>query len=186
MTCKGREEYANYIDKRIPDVIQSYDNFTDAGRFKSTSYKNAQQAWRLAEDNPCVQMEDDIILCDNFKSKCLKAISERPNDVIQFFSRRKADLEIGSRYESGGSFLMHQCYYLPRGMARHVHEYSIWYENNCEEGMTSPNDWVTRDFFKLNKIKYWVHIPNLVDHRVSVSLIDSRRSSKRQSYTFEP
>ena len=184
MTCEGREEYATYIKKRIPKAIESYDNFNDAGKFKSTSYKNAQQAWRMAGDNPTVQMEDDIILCDNFVEKCELAIKKTPNTVIQFFSRRKADLVVGTRMETGSKFLMHQCYYLPKGMASAIHEFSIWYEQHCEEGMTSPNDWVTRDFFKQNGISYLVHIPNLVDHRESVSLIDKRRSSKRQSYTF--
>ena len=36
----------------------------------------------------------------------------------------------------------------------------------------------------LRKLAYWIHVPSLVQHRVAVSMIDSRRSSKRQSKTF--
>lgn len=186
MTCDGREEFADYVKERIPNLIVSYDTFTDPGKFKNTSYRNAQQAWKLAGENPCVQLEDDIILCDDFVNRCKKVIAERPNDVIQFFSMRKADLEVGSRYELGSNFLMHQCYYLPAGMSKKIYDFSIEFENECEQDEhISPNDLVTRYYFQRNKIKYWVHIPNLVDHRIAKSSIDSRRSSKRQSKTFK-
>ncbi len=185
MTCDGREEYSNYLKERIPNLITSYDTFTDAGKFKNTSYKNAQQAWKLAGDDSCVQLEDDILLCDNFLNKINKAINERPNDVIQFFSMRKKDITEGSRYELGSNFLMHQCYYLPKGMSKKIYNYSFEFEDSCEQDEhISPNDLVTRYYFKENKIKYWLHVPSLVDHRIAKSAIDPRRSSKRQSLTF--
>jgi hypothetical protein len=186
MTCDGRKEYSNYLNDKIPNLITSYDNFTDPGKFKNTSYKNAQQAWKLAEDNPCVQLEDDILLCDDFLNKINKAVSERPNDVIQFFSMRKKDLTEGSRYELGSNFLMHQCYYLPKGMSKKIYNYSFEFEDSCKQNEhISPNDLVTRYYFKKNKIKYWLHVPSLVDHRIAKSAIDPRRSSKRQSFTFK-
>ena len=186
MTCDGREEFAQYVKDRIPKVLVSYDTFTDPGKFKNTSYRNAQQAWKMAGDDSCVQLEDDILLCDDFVKKCINAINERPNDVIQFFSMRKKDLTEGSRYENGSNFLMHQCYYLPKGMAKKIYEYSIEFEEQCKQDEhISPNDLVTRYYFQKNKIKYWVHVPSLVDHRVAKSSIDPRRSSKRQSLTFK-
>ena len=186
MTCDGREDFANYVIDRIPKLLISYDTFTDAGKFKNTSYRNAQQAWKMAGDDACVQLEDDIILCDNFVSKCIYVINQRPNDVIQFFSMRKKDLTEGSRYENGSNFLMHQCYYLPKGMAKEIYKYSIEFENECKQDEhISPNDLVTRYYFQKNKIKYWLHVPSLVDHRIAKSSIDSRRSSKRQSLTFK-
>ncbi len=129
--------------------------------------------------------EDDILLCDNFLNKINKAINERPNDVIQFFSMRKKDITEGSRYELGSNFLMHQCYYLPKGMSKKIYNYSFEFEDSCEQDEhISPNDLVTRYYFKENKIKYWLHVPSLVDHRIAKSAIDPRRSSKRQSLTF--
>ena len=46
-------------------------------------------------------------------------------------------------------------------------------------------DIMMADFFKMHKVKYWNVVPNLVDHKVMKSRIDPRRSSKRQSFTFE-
>tara|TARA_B110000503_G_scaffold12308_1_gene16748 strand:- start:3150 stop:3734 length:585 start_codon:yes stop_codon:yes gene_type:complete len=186
MTCDGRKEFADYVKNKIPNLLISYDTFTDPGKFKNTAYKNAQNAWKIAGDSPCVQLEDDVILCDDFINKINFAISERPNDVIQFFSMRKKDVTEGSRYEPGGNFLMHQCYYLPQGMAEKVYNYSIEFENECtQDEHISPNDLVTRYYFKKNKIKYWLHVPSLVDHRIAKSKIDPRRSSKRQSLTYK-
>lgn len=185
LTCKGREEMADYVKSHIPDLIVSFDNFTDGGKFVSTSFLNARQGWRLAGKDPCVFLEDDIILCNNFCERIEEQITKRPNEIIQFFSLRKKDLTEGSRYESGGNFIMHQCYYLPALMAQNVYEYSFEFYNECKEGEhIGPNDMVTQYYFKKNKLKYWLHVPSLVDHRQCKSMIDSRRSSKRQSLTF--
>lgn len=186
MTCKNREHWVEELKSQIPNLEISFDNFTDAGKFKNTSYKNFQQALQMAGDDACVQLEDDIILCNDFYNKILKSISERLDEVIQFFSMRKKDLTIGSRYESGGNFLMHQCFYLPKGMAKKLFDYSFEFEDMCKQDEhISPNDLVTQYYFKEQKIKYWIHIPNLVDHKIAKSMIDKRRSSKRQSFTFK-
>ena len=66
LTCAGREEMAEYLKAQIPNLEISYDHFTDAGKFVSTSFYNARQAWEMADDEPCVFLEDDIILCNNF------------------------------------------------------------------------------------------------------------------------
>jgi hypothetical protein len=33
--------------------------------------------------------------------------------------------------------------------------------------------------------RYWLHVPSLVQHRVVPSVINRRRSSRRQSVTFQ-
>jgi len=186
LTCSGREEMIQYLQNEIPNLVVSFDNFKDAGKFKSTSFYNARKGWKLAGNEASVFLEDDIVLCDNFCSKIEAIIQERPNEVIQFFSMRKKDISIGSRYESGTNFIMHQCYYLPSGMAQKVYEYSFEFEDACNYGEhIGPNDMVTQYYLKKNKIKYWLHVPSLVDHRQCKSMIDPRRSSKRQSLTFK-
>lgn len=136
----------------------------------------------MAGDDPCVHLEDDIILCDDFVRKIEAEIAKRPNDVIQFFSMRKDDLTVGSRYINGSLFCMNQCYYIPPGMGTKLLAYmDVW-----DRYDTEPNayDYLMADFFKLNKIKYWNVCPNLVDHKVAKSRINPKRSSKRQSFTF--
>ncbi len=40
------------------------------------------------------------------------------------------------------------------------------------------------DFLKERHMRYYIHVPSLVEHRIGKSLIDPRRSSRRQSLTF--
>lgn len=182
-TCKGREQFVEYLKERIPDLIVNFDDFTDTGKFKSTAFFNYQRGWKLAGSDATVHLDDDILLCNNFTKKINEVISQRPNDVIQFFSMRKKDLEIGSRYENGANFMMQQCYYLPKGMSESIYNFSNEYYNKTNDKYC-PSDGCMAEFFKRNKVKYWIHIPNLVDHRVAKSMIGNR-SSKRQSKTFK-
>jgi len=45
-------------------------------------------------------------------------------------------------------------------------------------------DTMIGDWLKKRKERYWVVVPNLADHQIGKSAIDSRRSSKRVSKTF--
>lgn len=184
MTCEGREHLAKRIIEQLPEVIVNFDNFKSSGKFNSTAWFNYVRNLELAGEDACVQLEDDIILCDDFKNKIQKAISEYPDYLIQFFSMRKKDIEVGTRFEPGGNFLMHQCYYLPKGMAKKIREYSDkFYElTDC---FFAPNDVCTREFLRENKLKYVIYCPNLVDHMEERSKVDKRRSTKRQSKTFK-
>lgn len=169
------EKLVEPYKKDIPNLIVCKDRKHDA----MDTFKYSLE---LAGDSPVINMEDDIILCDNFYRKILEEISKRPNEVIQFFSMRKDDLTIGSRYIPGRTFCMAQCFYMPKGMAKEVLEYMNRWTRYEEE----PNalDWLFADYLKEKKIKYWNVCPNLVDHKVGKSRINPRRSSKRQSFTF--
>lgn len=150
--------------------------------------QDAMDTWMrmldAAGDGPGIFLEDDIRLTENWREKIEAAIAERPGDVIQFFSMRKDDLTIGSRYDAGRNFSMNQCYYLPEGGARDLLEYApTWLAEHPE----SPNayDWVMRGWMQRDRRKYWIHVPSLVDHQAWPSVIDPRRSSGRKSKTFK-
>lgn len=183
-TCKGREYYVNENINKIPGLIINYDDFNDPGLFCSTAWNNYIRGLKLAGDNATVQMDDDIILCDDFYSKILEVINSKPNDIIQFFSMRKDDLTIGSRYILGSKFMMQQCYYLPKGVAKGILELLEEYEKNPKD-FKVPTDLLIAEYLKRNKLKYWNYVPNLVDHIEGISAIDKKRSSKRQSLTFK-
>lgn len=134
-------------------------------------------------DKPCVHLEDDVILTTNFHEKILNAIKEYKENVIQFFSMRKDDLTKGTRFVAGSTFSMNQCFYLPKGMGLKIAEYYKTSKRKFEKG--APYDLMMADYFKENKIRYLIWIPNLVDHVECVSRIDKRRSRKRQSLTFK-
>ena len=104
---RERKEYVDYITSRI-DVNVLYDTTGNA-------METFLEALRMAGDEPCIHMEEDILLTSNFDEKIESVISENKDIVIQFFSMRKKDLTIGSRLESGRTFCMNQCFYLTEG-----------------------------------------------------------------------
>jgi len=182
-TCSGREHFVKYLLKRIPNAIVNFDDFPDGGKFESTAFFNFQRGMKLAGNESLLYLEDDIILTDSFLNKIEKAKFENPNMVIQFFSMRKKDIEIGTRVENGSNYIMMQCTYFPKGVAKGIYEHSLtyWDENHT----TAPNDPCVASYLQKNKMKYVIYVPNLVDHRREKSVINPRRSSNRISKTFK-
>jgi GR25 family glycosyltransferase involved in LPS biosynthesis len=138
------------------------------------------KALSMAGDGACVHMEDDIILTKNFLQKLTFEISQRPNVPIQFFSMRKDDLSVGSRWDT--SFMMNQCFYLPEGMSKELRDWYVHWDKKYIH--PTGSDIMVCDFLRIKKQKYWIHCPSLVQHRSERSLINPRRSTKRQSKTF--
>ena len=171
-----RKDFVDYLVKKLPEA----EIVIDQDRNSINTFKSLL---KKAGMDPVLVMEDDVILTSDFISKVSAEIQKRPNQVIQFFSRRKKDIEVGSREESGANFLSNLCFYLPRGYANGILEFSEHWKGIVEN--PTGNDILVADFLKHNKLKYYLHVPSLVQHRVAVSMIDSRRSSKRQSQTFE-
>lgn len=140
------------------------------------------EAMLEAGDEAALHLEDDIILCPDFVNKVEEIVSKHEDDVIQFFSMRKDDLTIGTRYIPGYRFMMNQCFYLPSGMSKALAEYKTTWKR-IEEHPTGY-DILMADYFKERGIRYLNIVPNLVDHVECKSIINPRRSSKRQSFTF--
>lgn len=175
--CESRKEYVPYLKNNIKDLFVVWDNDNNA-------MHTFLRALLFAGNNAAVHIEDDIILTSNFKEKLDKVIQSRPKNVIQFFSMRKADIEVGSRWDYASRFMMCQCFYFPPLYSKLLYEYhNIWPKKKQQP--RSGYDLLISDFLKSRKEKYWIHIPNLVDHRSVRSVINSRRSRSRQSKTFE-
>ena len=136
-----------------------------------------------AGNDACVQMEDDVVLCDNFKERIETEIAKHPEALIQFFSMRKKDIDIGSRWDN--NFINLQCFYLPPTYARQICEWfprTPWdYSQDEIDGADSMMD----DWLKSRKEKYWICVPNLVNHVIGSSVIDKRRFKNRVSKTFK-
>ena len=176
-TCSGREEYAEYVAKLVPSVEICFDQGTGA-------MGNFIQSLVMTGDDPVVNIEDDIWMTKGFEQKVEAAISERPDMLIQFFSMRKLDRTVGSRFDLGSRYLMGQCTYFPPKISRGILAFSKKYENINHK--SHPLDSMIADYLHKTKQKYWIHCPSLVDHRVGKSMIDPRRAStNRQSFTFQ-
>ncbi len=134
--------------------------------------------------DPGVILEDDCIIPDNFKDRIEAEIAKRPEDVINFFSRRSADLTIGERYISGGAYSYNVCTYFPKDMAIDLaKEIEDKYRDLLLDG--SDTDIGFQEYMKARKIRYWQVVPNLVDHAKGPSTIDTRRAYDRSSKTFK-
>lgn len=171
-----RGAYVADLKQQIPDLQIVLDRKRDA----MDTFARSLEA---AGGDAAIHLEDDIVLTSNFLEKASRAVAERPDVVIQFFSMRKADLSVGSRWDR--NFLMNQCFYAPPGYSALIREYyDTWRTPENLAAHRAPTDVVMRDFFKSRREDYWIHVPSLVDHRIGKSVIDPRRSSKRQSLSF--
>lgn len=176
-TCAGREHYAEKLIAQLPEVEVCFD---DIGGAMQCFIKSLE----MAGNDAVVNMEDDIILTNGFKGKIESTIAKRRDSVIQFFSMRKADLTIGSRWDAGRNYLMAQCTYFPAKISSGILSFSQKYDNIGHK--SHPLDSMVADYLVSTKQKYWIHCPSLVDHIVGKSMIDLKRAStNRQSFTFE-
>jgi hypothetical protein len=136
-------------------------------------------ALRLAGEGPAVMLEDDIELCDNFCPRAEEIILGRPYSIINFFSF--SDNIQFSRHVSGKNFSWTQCFYLPAGYGNRIADfYPAWDRNQKYGGF----DWLVRDWLTVRQESYYVHVPSLVQHLNLKSVINPKRSTKRQSPTF--
>ena len=170
-----RMEWVAEMQEQIPHLEICMDKHKDA-------YETFMRSLEMGAGEPVVHLEDDAVLCSNFVAKIQAAIDLHPGSLIQFFSMRKDDLTIGSRWQSGASFMMNQCTYSPKGFDNSLLAFARVWPRLKEH--PSGYDTMMADFLKVYKARYWNHVPNLVNHRVAKSIIDPRRSSKRQSLTF--
>lgn len=176
-----RQEYIDYLNRVLPEAEWCIDNrFNVEPDRRVRHMKNFIDALMMASDIPCVHMEEDVIITNDFINKLNFTINQRPNELIQFFSMRGDDIKKGSRYDN--NYIMNQCFYLPAGYGKQIAEYyKSW--GKLEE-LPSGSDLMINDWLKSRKEKYWIHVPSLVEHRVTMSMIDKRRPRKRQSKTF--
>lgn len=175
---RKRKDFVDKMLKQIPNAIVYYDDV----------FKNAMKSFLYVletnGEDAVVILEDDIELTSNFLIKLGVALKEHEHEVVQFFSMRKSDLTIGSRYDN--NYLMGQCTYFPKGYTKLLREfYDVW--KDTKNGIANPTgtDTMVNDFLRSRKENYWIHCPSLVQHLEVKSVIDSRRSSKRQSKTFQ-
>ena len=176
-----RHECVAYLHERLPDLELCVDR--NYGRVDMPGYRksalNMVAAMRMAENDAALHLEDDIILTVDFLRKVQAALVGHEGEVVQFFSMRRADHTIGSRYDS--DFLMAQCFYTPAGVAAAI---ARFYPTWRPERTIPDGDVLVRHWLKANGLRYWIHVPSLVQHRPTRSLINAKRSTARQSKTF--
>lgn len=171
---ESRKEYVQEILEQIPDAIVYYDEYGDAMK----SYLHVCE--HIIKGQPAILLEDDIILTSNFKEKIEKVVSKYPKILINFFSLSKKLTT--PHFKKGREYCMNQCEYFPAGFSLKVVEaYNHWPLRQKEP---TAYDYLVGYAWGYNN-PYLVWCPSLVQHRECKSVINPRRSSKRQSITFE-
>ena len=170
-------------EKWVPETMAQIPHLEIVRDLTRNSRDTFLRAMLEIGDDGAVQIEDDVILTSNFLAKIEPEIAKRPRMLQQFFSLRKKDAELGSRLMPGRTYLMLQCTYFPPGYASGIYDfYPRWQKRMLNRHDADP---LVRDFLIDRKAQYWLHVPSLVQHRIARSAIDKRRSSKRQSITFQ-
>lgn len=168
-----RARYLPSIVAEIPNVII----IMDRHRKPMETFLNALS---IAGEKPTVHLEDDVILCKDFRVRAERIIEQYPDSVIQFFSMRSDDIKIGQRWDN--SFCSSMCFYLPYNYSTLIRRYYPRWERREEH--PTAYDYLVNDFLRDRKERYLIVVPNLADHRQIKSAINPKRSSKRISRTF--
>lgn len=114
----------------------------------------------LMNDTDSVLLEDDLVLCKNFKEEIEKVIAQYPNNIINFFTR--PDFYFTSHFSDVFSY--NQCTYFPKGISailakdieEHISNYTKYYG-------VALNDTLVR-----------LHIPHLIYRPCLVQHIDTK------------
>lgn len=186
---QGMEKRREHIDltknllKSMDSDIEIIENL-EKGKGANETFIDG---FRISKDRPFIKLEDDVILCTNFCEEIEKAIKEIGEDrFISFFTLKTFD-PVENKELNGSTFCSSLCFYVPSGMSSKIIEYyeTKWKHSKVAKENPTGFDYIIRDFLKENKIKYYMVLPNLVQHQVGKSVINERRSSKRQSLYFK-
>ena len=124
-----------------------------------------------------VLLEDDVILCKDFKSRIEEVIKEYPDMIINFFTLPS---NYFTTHITDTPFKFNQCTYYPKGISKLIAKgmkTKVKY-HNC--GYDLIEGWVIREL----NISYVLPRPCLVQHIDSKSLI-SKSSERRSPYFID-
>lgn len=115
-----------------------------------------------------VHMEDDIILCKNFKDRLNAVIKEIGTEhVITFFTTKRYG-EGG--WMDGGKFMFNQCVFLPKNVAIGMDAFARnkWFKNKFDLRMI---DVLVADYLRWSNREIYAVVPSLVRHDASTSYL---------------
>jgi len=116
----------------------------------------------LNED--CVILEDDLLLCKNFKNRIEDVIRQHSEEIINFFYCPGVYL----KSKTSRHFMWNQCVYYP---AKLLKQLSIEMRNCYEKEPLRPHDEVENIALSNLKITNYIYRPCLVQHLDYKSLV---------------
>jgi hypothetical protein len=105
-----------YFVRTIPERIFNYSgieyiSLIDYNHQPVQSFINQLE---LISEYNSVLLEDDLILCKNFKEEIEKVIAQYPDRIINFYSRPRFYFKSEETFD----FRYNQCTYYPKGIAK--------------------------------------------------------------------
>ncbi len=164
------------LKKTIPELEIFVDHVGDG-------YANFFAVCEAIHETGGVTLEDDVILCRNFKERIEAVIADKgPGEIIQFFEQPKVDWQTG--YVWGGNFFSLLCTYFPPGLTRQFPEQFEQFKQDRPK-MAGGMAYDRLIQYVLGKAgrKYWRIRPSLVQHHAFPSAI-SARARNRQTLFF--
>ena len=126
-------------------------------------------------DYDAILLEDDIILCKNFKKRIEEVINKYPNEVINFFTNPCGYFE--TKYEY--FFCYNQCTFYPKGFSKILYDKIV----ECKLEYSRQELMIRTALTKLRK-KHLVYRPCLVQHIDNESLMGHNVNFCRRSPFF--
>ena len=160
--------------QQIPEAIVHYDTTSNG----ATGYMSC---FKLAERNPAIIIEDDAMLCKDFKKRTDAVIAVHKNTVVHFFTGQTRLNK--PQWRPGSGFSNTQAVYYPKNFAHRIVQ---WWNTipDADARYKDAHDWIIRDFLKGTKERHLLWFPSLTQHRRTKSFVNPKRTPTRQSKYF--
>jgi len=120
-----------------------------------------------------VLLEDDLVLCQNFKEEIMKVINTYPDEIVNFFSNPN----MYTRVRKTSNFLYNQCTYYPISKNKELSK--CMKEMYITKDIIPPYDLLESEALKKLGFQNIVYRPCIVQHLDDGSLIAKYESRRR-------
>ena len=173
--------FVRTTNERILDRTYAQIDYKKLVDLEHNPVKSFIEQLKIINDFDSVLLEDDLILCKDFKNKIEEIINQYSNEIINFFTVPMMYFKTKKDF----GFCYNQCTYYPKGKAllianeiEYILKNDIHYKN-CPQYDILEN----RALFNLN-IKHIKYRPCLVQHLDKDTLIQHESHNPRRSPYF--
>lgn len=176
---KVPERDTSSLEKELPDALVCND-IEHIGALNSFF-----EALKLADDD-AVYLQDDIVLCKNFKVKCEEIIRNHSNSIIVFSSYFHCNENVKNAFRDGGD-VQTLCVYIPKYIADAYLQsiYSGEWKLTKKDERGQFDDLNFGRWLRTHGIDMFVVYPNLAGHLPVKSVINKSRPKNRICKNFD-
>lgn len=171
MAHPKRAEFFSYLNGRLGDVPFSIDEGIGI-------WENCKRAWRLRDPEARwhVVIQDDAVVCDNFRERAeavIAAAEARGDSAISFFFGKRKMMQAAAKRAMPHGFI--ESAWMHWGLAICLKADVIERALAFGDTQNIPQD-DTRiaNFLKKEKLTVYYPLPSLVDHREGESLVGDK------------